>query len=183
MIQGSFLSHEPPVWQGVDSTDTYQLAALWERSRCHKSSPASLPVKTESVLKAFSMGLLSRSSERITQSFATWVGENGTVRSRSGDVRRSTNCPARACAAKSVPPALLLGIWNLHLSLASTSSADPWCVRSYISPRLSIVGTCFALAREAWSARRTSEICPRGGHIHDETMKKVLTALSVSERI
>jgi hypothetical protein len=106
MTQGSFLSHEPSVWQGVDLTDTYQLAALRERSRCHKSSPASLPVKTESVLKVFSMGLLSRSSERITQSFATWVGENGTVRSRSGDVRRSTNCPARACTTKSVPPLL-----------------------------------------------------------------------------
>src|SRR2546421_9307755 len=97
MTHSTFLSHEPSVWQGADLADTYQPAALRERSRCHKSSLASLPVQTESVLKVFSIGLRSRSSEGITQSFATWVRENGRASSRSGDVRRSTNCPARAC--------------------------------------------------------------------------------------
>src|SRR2546421_9648988 len=77
MTHSTFLSHEPSVWQGADLTDTYQPAALRERSRCHKSSPASLPVQTKSVLKVFSIGLRSRSSEGITQSFASWVRETG----------------------------------------------------------------------------------------------------------
>jgi hypothetical protein len=85
---------------------------------------------------------------------------------------------------KSVPPALLFGIWNLHLPLASTSSADPWCVRSYISPRLSIVWDLFRPRQGGLvGAAGLPGLCPRGGHVHDETMKKGLTALSVSERI
>ena len=192
-------------------TDTYQPAALWERSRCHKSSPASLPVQTESALKVFSIGLLSRSSERITQSFATWVGEIETVRSRSGDleglptalpkhvlskrereqpgrlhktrVKRVSNNTARCredlmsravagergglgnrCTLQHVtrfgasetlapgtvrhspykvgaPLPFSLGSGTLIYPWPSTSNADPWCVRSYISPRLSIVSS------------------------------------------
>jgi hypothetical protein len=123
--------------------------------------------------------------DRCTLQHVNSFGTSGTLASgtlASGTLASGTLAPGtvRNRLTKSAPPCP--SPWDLELAFTLCIHFKCRSLVCRILHQSTFVG-CFALAREAWSARRTSEICPTGGYIHDETMKKVLTALSVSERI
>jgi len=102
--------------------------------------------------------------DRCTLQHVNSFGTSGTLASGTlapGTVRNRLTKPAPPCPSP----------WDLELAFTLCIHLKCRSLVCRILHQPTFVG-CFALAREARSARRTSGICPTGWHIHDETMKE-----------